>query len=135
MLRTAWCIRNPQLKMVQDYLYALGNIYRIRYHAIKMCRRFQKMLPINCLPLHFIKDHKCSMNDTNGVQSVKLIATYTNRTKSSCNTPNVLIKSRLEAWLSITFLALPHEKVELFKADVAKAVLQMLSTARISSSV
>lgn len=30
---------------------------------------------------------------------------------------------------------IPHEKVELFKADVAKAVLQMLSTARISSSV
>lgn len=30
---------------------------------------------------------------------------------------------------------IPHEKVELFKAEVAKAVLQMLSTARISSSV
>ena len=53
--------------------------------------------------------------------------------KSSYKAPNVLIKCRLKAWLSIKILALPHEKVELFKAEVAKAVLQMLSTARISS--
>ena len=57
-------------------------------------------------------------------------------TKSSYKAPNVLIKSKLRSLaINKTFLALPHEKVELFKAEVAKAVLQMLSTARISSSV